>query len=305
LFLVDDVFVELSSLLRGCRDPLCDVLGCNVQIDFYWERLLTALGPVYNNDRLLARSVIKRSAEWCNVLEGLLNAGSSMPGTGPADAALHQRAKKLKEKIQSYGDLRLHVTVTGEEYVGKVQQSDPITSWSDALGAFVLQLPRVRSPKPQADFGVTCREDLLEAFEKETMPIRSSSLATLDSLPKPEELFLRPPYHLIIADYGHQKIVVHSSHSPSLHLLGEYMKRWCRINPHDSRRPPAVEVIYNQSCWGSAAMSDMVTLTSEANNVFKFNPALVLAFVEGVLGYEKVSTEQGIWTYRRLEPFGT
>ncbi|CAK7237010.1 hypothetical protein SBRCBS47491_009831 [Sporothrix bragantina] len=128
-------------------------------------------------------------------------------------------------------------------------------------------------------------------------------LPSLDSLPRPDELFLRPPYHLIVADYGNKKIVVQGSHSPSLHLLGEYMKRWCRLNHQDSRRPPAVEVQYNQSCWGASPMFDSVTLTSEANNIFIFNPALVLAFVEGVLGYDKVSTEQGIWTYRRLTPF--
>ncbi|CAK7217019.1 hypothetical protein SEUCBS140593_003063 [Sporothrix eucalyptigena] len=128
-------------------------------------------------------------------------------------------------------------------------------------------------------------------------------LPSLDSLPRPDELFQRPPYHLIVADYGNKKIVVQGSHSPSLHLLGEYMKRWCRINHQDSRRPPAVEVQYNQSCWGASPMFDSVTLTSEANNIFQFNPALVLAFVEGVLGYDKVSTEQGIWTYRRMVPF--
>ncbi|CAK7228422.1 hypothetical protein SCUCBS95973_006877 [Sporothrix curviconia] len=137
----------------------------------------------------------------------------------------------------------------------------------------------------------------------ETLPPRLAYLPSLDSLPRPDELFLRPPYHLIVADYGNKKIVVQGSHSPSLHLLGEYMKRWCRLNHQDSRRPLAVEVKYNQSCWGANPMFDAVTLTSEANNIFIFNPAMVLAFVEGVLGYDKVSTEQGIWTYRRLAPF--
>jgi hypothetical protein len=128
-------------------------------------------------------------------------------------------------------------------------------------------------------------------------------LPSLESLPRPDELFLRPPYHMIVADYGKKKIVVQGSHSPSLQLLGEYMKRWCRLNHQDSRNPPAVEVKYNQSCWGSSPMHDQVTLTSEANNIFQFNPAIVLAFIEGVLGYDKVSTEQGVWTYRRMVPF--
>lgn len=128
-------------------------------------------------------------------------------------------------------------------------------------------------------------------------------LPSLESLPRPDELFLRPPYHIIVADYGKKKIVIQGSHSPSLRLLGEYMKRWCRLNHQDSRNPPAVEVQYNQSCWVSSLMHDQVTLTSEANNIFQFNPALVLAFIEGVLGYDKVSTEQGIWTYRRMVPF--
>ncbi len=61
-------------------------------------------------------------------------------------------------------------------------------------------------------------------------------LPDVNSLPRPDELFLRPPYHLIIQDLGRQRIEISCSHTPSLQLLAEYLKRWCRINHNDSRK---------------------------------------------------------------------
>lgn len=59
-------------------------------------------------------------------------------------------------------------------------------------------------------------------------------LPNVASLPRPDQLFLKPPYHLTLL-HGHQQIELHCSHSPTLQLLAEYFKRWCRVNHADTR----------------------------------------------------------------------
>jgi hypothetical protein len=70
----------------------------------------------------------------------------------------------------------------------------------------------------------------------------------IDILPRPDELLQKPPYHLTVSAGGtlvglnrvaggRQTFVeVQCSHSPSLQFLADYLKKWCRVNHHDSRQ---------------------------------------------------------------------
>lgn len=62
----------------------------------------------------------------------------------------------------------------------------------------------------------------------------SPFLPTVTSLPRPDELLLRPPYHLQMRS-SKGWIEIQGSHSPSLQLLADYLKRWCRVNHQDTR----------------------------------------------------------------------
>lgn len=63
---------------------------------------------------------------------------------------------------------------------------------------------------------------------------KAEFLPNMASMPRPDQLFLQPPYHLSLI-HGHHQIELHCSHSPTLELLAEYLKRWCRINHADTR----------------------------------------------------------------------
>lgn len=63
---------------------------------------------------------------------------------------------------------------------------------------------------------------------------RCDFMPTVASLPRPDELLLRPPYYIVMYA-SHTEIEIHGSHSPSLQLMADYLKRWCRVNHHDSR----------------------------------------------------------------------
>lgn len=64
-------------------------------------------------------------------------------------------------------------------------------------------------------------------------PVVVEFLPNVQSLPRPDELFLRAPYYLTVSA-GHDGVEIHGSHSPSLKVIAEYFKKWCRVNHHDS-----------------------------------------------------------------------
>lgn len=61
-------------------------------------------------------------------------------------------------------------------------------------------------------------------------------LPSAESLPRPDDLLLQPPYHLSVRVYGSSEIDVQSSHGPSLELLAAYLKKWCRTNTMSTDR---------------------------------------------------------------------
>ena len=54
-------------------------------------------------------------------------------------------------------------------------------------------------------------------------------------VPRPDDLLLRPPYHMIIYGHGRTQLEIQCSHSPTLQFLADYFKRWSRVNHQDTR----------------------------------------------------------------------
>ncbi|KAK2003011.1 hypothetical protein LX36DRAFT_175085, partial [Colletotrichum falcatum] len=122
-----------------------------------------------------------------------------------------------------------------------------------------------------------------------------------DALPRPDDLLLKPPYHLMIYSRGAHEIEVQCSHSPTLKFLADYFKRWRRANHHISSKPPAVEVRLHQCAFGLGASIDRLVLATEHKygGAFILTPTVILSLVEGVLGYKPVYSDATTWTYRR------
>ncbi|KAL7620056.1 hypothetical protein AAE478_010605 [Parahypoxylon ruwenzoriense] len=120
------------------------------------------------------------------------------------------------------------------------------------------------------------------------------------TLPRPDDLFLKPPYYLAIYGGSQTAVEVQYSHSPTLELLSDYLKKRCNINNQDSRRPPAAEINLHQSPFGFGLTYDRLTMSVENRNpYFLVSPIIILSFVEGVLGYKSVSVEASSWVFRR------
>ncbi|PBK89928.1 hypothetical protein ARMGADRAFT_1032993 [Armillaria gallica] len=123
----------------------------------------------------------------------------------------------------------------------------------------------------------------------------------LSSLPPPSDLFKSTaPYILTVSLYD-QNLVVHCSHEPTLKLLKGYLERhqWTKAHSVVSSKLTLVE---SDFCPGT-----MDTLIVSPNSSWerncKVNPTVILAFIEGVVGYRMVSTTGSIWMYRRTTLF--
>ncbi|KAK6854587.1 hypothetical protein PG995_009680 [Apiospora arundinis] len=123
-------------------------------------------------------------------------------------------------------------------------------------------------------------------------------LPDIGSLARPDDLLLKPPYHLVVYDRGSTEVEVHGSHSPSLQFLSEYLKKWCRINQQNHQKPPCVDIKLHQSAFGLGLIYDRLTLSVDRPySQYGISPMIVLSLVEGVLGYQSAGSEPSCWRF--------
>jgi len=299
-----------------------------------WPLLLVELDKYYPDKTNLVAIVAGCVATWCKSMTELLE-----------DEAHEEWTETLLERVKSLSRIRLFLEVSPDAQASTAWSAQraaflvrlprktvyaPAELFPVFRGALLAcfdddddkkqaqaLLSRRDAAAPAgddwADVAVdhkTGKPDVVEAASPPNPPSSGrypvEFLASASSLPRPDELFLRPPFHLVVHDLGRQKVEVLGSHSPSLELLADYLKRWCRTNHHDTRNPPAVAVVLEQAPWGLGMMYDRLLITTEETRYtkqFAVNPCVVLAMVEGVLGYEKVSVHAGQWTFRRDQAF--
>ncbi|KAK0632726.1 hypothetical protein B0T14DRAFT_491031 [Immersiella caudata] len=321
---IRDIWNKQDGGLQTALKSLQDLLGHEVVIEPEWQLLLAALEEFYPDKTNFVTILAGCVETWAKSMTELLE-----------DSANEDWTETVLEKSKS-GRLRLFLEVSSSD-VGS-------TSWSGQRNAFVITLPKKKVFQPAELFPVF-RGKLLTCFQapkKAELPIRqgvaadewadveldtatgkpevvektrsppvSSSrtvefLPNVQSLPRPDELFLRPPYHLTVVP-GHTEIEIQCSHSPSLKVLSEYLKRWCRINHHDTTEPAAVQITLFQSAFGLGELFDRLALSTNETrytNQFRVTTPMVVALIEGVLGYNLVSN-QGTWTFRRDTEFKT
>ncbi|KAF8155995.1 hypothetical protein B0H34DRAFT_715728 [Crassisporium funariophilum] len=206
----------------------------------------------------------------------------------------------------------------------------PRVTWKADVGAFYLKFPD-REPVLQATLDAGFDRDLddllspatavnddewaniteLEAHTPEIpqtvnvssqIAVQSKSsterLPNVDVLPRPSELFKTSAPYILIVDASTKPFTVQCSHQPSIELLASYFKKWGKTNPNDimKRNYLQVELIESAFCFG---VIDGLTIEPYSNYRTDgiLNPALVLAFIEGTLGYKRVHTDGFRWVY--------
>lgn len=149
----------------------------------------------------------------------------------------------------------------------------PLTKWDQGRACFVLLLPKGEPPHNSAAAVPTFRSQIMSAFDEGassktevdaadqdewadvSVPVAAAAthsksgtrlvpvvqeevepayLPNVNTLPRPDELLLKPPYHLHVSQSS--AITIECSHSPSLSFLEAYFKKWCRTNNHRTDR---------------------------------------------------------------------
>ncbi|KAJ4260538.1 hypothetical protein NW762_007279 [Fusarium torreyae] len=297
------------------------VLGLDAHCEPQWPILISELDKVFEDKSQLVVSVTSFLQTWFQVLAELLEDENQEIWTDK----LLTRIRELSSR------LNLTIEVSDNERTS--------TKWSDGHLGFVLYIPKVLVYQP-VQFAGVYKEQLLDCFEEiqpsKPLPIHSTTgdewadvgvdepeeqpakqsqasikapaldyLPDPNTLPKPGTLLQKAPYHLFVYASGKNKIEIECSHSETLQVLADYLKRWIRINPNITNKPPAVEIGLNHATCGFGLEYDRLTLFCENRygSVFTISATMILNLVEGVFGYERVYGDSCSWHYRRDTPF--
>lgn len=150
------------------------------------------------------------------------------------------------------------------------------------------------------------------------------ALPAVTTLARPGELFHNASPYILIVELGNP-LLVQSSHQRSLELLAQYLNKWGRPNKNDAQRVSGIGT--SQCIYWLMWLYAFSSLFPRKRNVFTvdliesdfavgvndalrieptitygrtgpINPAMVLAFVEGVLGFQVMHASGDRIVYR-------
>jgi len=149
-------------------------------------------------------------------------------------------------------------------------------------------------PEPRKAVVTHCVNPVVfEEKKKDRLPV-------VADLSRPDQLFTQTTPYILSVDVSPGVFLVRSSHEPSLELLSAYLNKWGKLNIHDSNRGNVLNVQLIESPFFNGVM-DAVSIEPAMlhnNRGVELNPTIVLAFIEGVLGYQLVYTNGRSWVYK-------
>ncbi|KAI0505375.1 hypothetical protein F5B22DRAFT_627987 [Xylaria bambusicola] len=296
------------------------VVGVRVSVDPEWPLLVSDLGSFYPDKTILVVSVAAAVEACCTALTTLAD-----------NEANEQWADKFLERADGHVRVFLETSKSREiNIVWSDRQKGLVVSFpkgaipspSYMLSFFTGCLRKVFEENAKAGTSPSIEPTAADDWADMTVDNKTGTAAVLESLqppastqhqspaievvpevdiiPRPEELLLKPPYHLTVRDLNSSCIEVQCSHSPTLQFLSDYLKKWARTNYNLTNRPPLAEIKLHQSAFGLGIVYDRLTVTVESRHTTQqISPTLLLAMVEGVLGYKSMSSEGRFWTFRK------
>ncbi|KAI0104282.1 hypothetical protein GGR51DRAFT_229837 [Nemania sp. FL0031] len=301
---------------------LKEVVGIRVTVNPEWPLLHSELGSFYPDKATLVPSIASAVESCCTALSTLAD-----------DEANSEWADALLEKTESH--IRIFIEVSKSRELGlfwSAQQrgiilalpKSAVPSQAYMRSFFTGNLLKLFDEKSThepfsptaepaaaddwADVAVdnrTGNAGVVELPQRHLAPTHVSPsfdiIPDVETVSRPDELLLKPPYHLIMYGGGKAFMEVQCSHSPTLQFLSDYLTKWSKTNHNNTTRPPCAEVKLHQSAFGLGVVYDRLTVNSETTRymVQTVSPTILLALIEGVLGYKLVSQDGSSWTFRR------
>ncbi|KAJ6518895.1 hypothetical protein C8R45DRAFT_949655 [Mycena sanguinolenta] len=296
---IRDQWDSPNSSVTASVSSLNKVLGHTITPRVEWTILWAAVKDQFPDNSSFVPLVVRYTIAWYERLMGRLDNPVHEQWTEQLLNALNE-GSKMKS-------LSLHVEPT-EGGAGRTS-----TRWNAKLATFQLLIPKAE-PLSQNTLDSTydkCFENLfnsatnthVSATTARVIPSESSTerpattrMPLLDAVLRPPELFKSTGPYILIVEERSPHIVVQCSHEPSLELIQAYFSKWGKTNPNDSlkRNMLKVELLESEYCYG---MFDTLTIERHLTRREPINPTMLLAFIEGVLGYKLVNTLGGCRTY--------
>ncbi|KAK0458891.1 uncharacterized protein EV420DRAFT_1642605 [Desarmillaria tabescens] len=246
-------------------------------------------------ERLLGRLDNDVYADWTEELLSALEGGASLR-IEPAPPKVTRPTTTWDRKLRSF-----HLGIPNAEPMSQARVASVFDKYFDDLFG---ETAGVADDQEDTEWAYvssdpsSCSCFRLLPYPSTAGPSPSERLPVLSSLSRPSDLFTSTaPYILTITLRGREGLVVYCSHEPTLELLNEYLKKWAKTNTHDSLRRPIFKLTLVESdfCFG---MTDTLVIEPYLSHHDGVNPTIVLAFIEGVVGYKMVYTTGSYWMYR-------
>jgi len=254
---VQKTFAEVRSLI-----------GYPVRLEPEWSLLWTELQSCFPDTGTFVPIIANTIVSWCRTLAALAEDDSNSEWTEELLEKLSrtQALCVVLEVIMTRAELQCKNR--NADRFEQVSDGRPSTSWIDGQNKFEIRFPK-KGTFQDSSLVARFHDDLRVAFKPAkgravepvtaageapveldgsdydvasimtptttdrlpSRPAMTESLPSIHTLARPEELFRKPPYHLIIYNIIHgQEMAVESSHQGSIELIAEYFKRWVKTN---------------------------------------------------------------------------
>ncbi|KAI0445182.1 hypothetical protein F4803DRAFT_193305 [Xylaria telfairii] len=300
---------------------LKEVIGVRVTVQPEWPLLLAELGTFYPDKATLAPSVAAAVETFCTALSTLADDEENSEW---ADTLLEKTDSHIRISVGASKGREMGISWSDQQrgfIISLPKSAAPSKAYIHSF--FTGKLLNVFDEKAKHDSSSSAEPAAADdwadvAVDNKTgnaavveVPIRYGATTqvispTFDVIPdvgiisRPDELLLKPPYHLILRDQGRESFEVQCSHSPTLQFIADYLKKWSRTNHNNTTRPPCAEVTLHQSAFGLGVVYDRLTVVSESRyHTQAVSPTIVLSLIEGVLGYKNVSAYGSTWNFRK------
>ncbi|KAK7022928.1 hypothetical protein VNI00_016818 [Paramarasmius palmivorus] len=305
---IRDQWDSSKSSVKEAVENLNKTLGHQLTPEAEWSALWTSLQTRFPDKSTFIPTIVRYVIAWCERLLGRIENDGYSAWTEELLNVLAESRRTLRPCPSD--------------------STRPFTKWNATLGSFIIGIPNA-DPIPQSrltSIWDNCFESLFtDAEPSSTLPaeddwadvaeepqqrqrVNASNtqpfehqverLPTVNALARPNELFLSTAPHILMVHYRTDKITVECSHQPSLELLSNYLTKWNKTNPNDSARRPYYKYTLLESDFSFGVIDTLEIEPNMPRHVRPLNTTIVLAFIEGVLGYSMVHTTGSTWMYR-------
>lgn len=291
---------------------LKDLLGLPVTIQLEPLILWSELQRFYSDQSTFVPCITTVIKAWLDCLTKRLADDANAAWTEQLLEHVNQSGRNLKARVETRPgtQVKTELAKTGATFTIGIPESLP--PYKNVSACFMTEFEKLftKSSKQTGSAQAQGAED--EDWADVTMPsktrgqttdILSTTMPSLDELPRPEMLFAaQTPYHLIVK-VVHNGMVVQGSHQGSLELLTGYLQKYTRDIENISVKLPILKSELQASHFGYGALFDSLTITPGDPRAgwASINPILILSFIESVLGYSPVASgsTESQWYFKR------